>query len=304
MKKLLLLVLALGVAHATFGEWLPVPSVASVASWLTVAVRQVLYYISAGVHYVTKERALGPHAKLLRAVRAVTADQEHTVLLLHQFLAKKDPTMEAELVAFMGEEALVSRVALERVLDWLLAAYRTLAPFAVIYALMALFRRQEEPPRPLSPRSPPPQMRSAGETPQRSPPAFEALANRRYSEGVDVPLDSRVVAMPERERRKYLRAVFDGVDANKDGQISKREMLLALRRDAALGTLLGMPARVRQSKRDGSYEAFESAFSRLDVNRDDAISWAEFLQRFGGAAAAAADAMSSFASHEVAEDEE
>lgn len=35
-----------------------------------------------------------------------------------------------------------------------------------------------------------------------------------------------------------------------------------------------------QSRADGSYTAFEAAFSHIDQDRDDAISWAEFENLF------------------------
>lgn len=101
---------------------------------------------------------------------------------------------------------------------------------------------------------------------------------------------------------------------NQDGQISKRELLLALRRDSSLAALLGLPvrgacdissfshfvvaracrrpltpacappratqAKVSQSRADGSYEAFEAAFALIDQDSDDAVSWGEFCDLF------------------------
>ena len=79
----------------------------------------------------------GPHAALLAAVRQVTTDQEELVVLLHKFLGTQPSDVGDALVALLDAEAASRRVAVEHALDWVLAGYRLLLPFILIYVAVA-----------------------------------------------------------------------------------------------------------------------------------------------------------------------
>ena len=74
-----------------------------------------------------------------------------------------------------------------------------------------------------------------------------------------------------------LRRLFDVVDKNHDGIIHAREMLLGLRKQPRLATLLHLPARIRQDG-DGSREQFEYVFQRMmeGGDRDRGITFVQF----------------------------
>jgi hypothetical protein len=79
----------------------------------------------------------GPHAALLASVRKVTTDQEELVVFLHKFLATQPNDVADALVALLDAEAASRRVAVEHALDWVLAGYRLLLPFCLIYVAVA-----------------------------------------------------------------------------------------------------------------------------------------------------------------------
>ena len=79
----------------------------------------------------------GPHAALLASVRQVTTDQEELVVLLHKFLGTQPSDVGDALVALLDAEAASRRVAVEHALDWVLAGYRLLLPFILIYVAVA-----------------------------------------------------------------------------------------------------------------------------------------------------------------------
>ena len=77
--------------------------------------------------------------------------------------------------------------------------------------------------------------------------------------------------------QQHLRRIFDRADSNHDGQVNKRELIFALRRDPALCELLGLPSHIHQE--DGSRDAFERVFQGADHddNRGE-LSWEEFKE--------------------------
>ena len=75
-----------------------------------------------------------------------------------------------------------------------------------------------------------------------------------------------------------LRALFDTIDKDGSGEINKRELIIALRKDASVCEALGLPAHIRQE--DGTREMFERVFQSIDQSSDNLISWSEFLGHF------------------------
>jgi len=84
--------------------------------------------------------------------------------------------------------------------------------------------------------------------------------------------------LPER-----LKALFERSDRNKDGQLTRSELIHSLRKDGALVEQLGLPANVRDTHR----AQFEELFQAMDVNDDKVIELDEFVTYFLGAAKAA-----------------
>jgi hypothetical protein len=66
------------------------------------------------------------------------------------------------------------------------------------------------------------------------------------------------------------------VDRNLDGEVNKREMILALRKEPRLCEMLGLPSHIHQE--DGSREAFELLFQGADHDDDRCLSWSEFAE--------------------------
>ena len=75
-----------------------------------------------------------------------------------------------------------------------------------------------------------------------------------------------------------LRALFDTIDKDGSGEINKRELIIALRKDASVCEALALPAHIRQE--DGTREMFERVFQSIDQSSDNLISWSEFLGHF------------------------
>ena len=75
-----------------------------------------------------------------------------------------------------------------------------------------------------------------------------------------------------------LRNVFDYVDANGDGCISRAEVILALRKDQNLANLVLLPCRIRQE--DGSRDEFERVFQAMDEDDSKGLDWEEFRDYF------------------------
>ena len=86
-----------------------------------------------------------------------------------------------------------------------------------------------------------------------------------------------------------VRAVFTRVDRNGDEQLTRAELIRALRKDPELQVLLGLPARVGDEQRD----VFESVFQGMDTDDDRSITVEElalYLRRQGrGSATTTAD---------------
>jgi hypothetical protein len=90
---------------------------------------------------------------------------------------------------------------------------------------------------------------------------------------------------PSRSRRQFRRAsietVFERMDRKGDGQLSRADVLVALRHDAAVADLLGVVQHVSQ---EGPTRAqFEAVFQRLESDNSKVISRHAFLDAFTGA---------------------
>eukprot|EP00929_Paragymnodinium_shiwhaense_P109569 TRINITY_DN7604_c0_g3_i1.p1 TRINITY_DN7604_c0_g3~~TRINITY_DN7604_c0_g3_i1.p1 ORF type:complete len:2477 (-),score=754.54 TRINITY_DN7604_c0_g3_i1:320-6832(-) len=72
----------------------------------------------------------------------------------------------------------------------------------------------------------------------------------------------------------FLRSVFDRVDLNGDGRISKIELIKVLRKDAAIAEFFGLPQHIRQE--DGTRDAMEAWFQKIDSSEDRLLEWREF----------------------------
>ena len=80
-----------------------------------------------------------------------------------------------------------------------------------------------------------------------------------------------------------LTAMFNRADRNKDGELTRAELIHTLRKDGELAQQLGLPANIRDKHRD----KFEEMFQQLDVDGSSSIILEEFLGHFVGAIEAA-----------------
>jgi hypothetical protein len=72
-----------------------------------------------------------------------------------------------------------------------------------------------------------------------------------------------------------LRAVFDSIDADASGEISRIELIRALRSRPDVAALLELPSVIRQE--DGTRDSFERVFQDIDDDCSKQLSWTEFL---------------------------
>ena len=79
-----------------------------------------------------------------------------------------------------------------------------------------------------------------------------------------------------KKRRAALRAIFDRVDYNKDGQVSRIEAIKALRKDDEFARMLGFEHHTRVRQEDGTRDKLMLAFGALDENEDKMLSFEEF----------------------------
>jgi Ca2+-binding EF-hand superfamily protein len=73
-----------------------------------------------------------------------------------------------------------------------------------------------------------------------------------------------------------LKEIFDSLDGNGDGHVSRAEFIKALRRgDTGANALFGLSSTVRQE--DGTRDAFERIYQSLDKDNSRSITWEEFV---------------------------
>jgi hypothetical protein len=83
-------------------------------------------------------------------------------------------------------------------------------------------------------------------------------------------------------------AIFRRLDKNNDGVVNIRELIIALRKDPELARTLGLSSSVRQE--DGTRDALERFFQRLDVDGNSVLSMEEFVRGLFSVSSAAAGA--------------
>ena len=112
--------------------------------------------------------------------------------------------------------------------------------------------------------------RAASTEPGRQLVTRDALAPRTEEAEVDA------YAEAVKKRRAALRAIFDRVDYNHDGQVSRIEAIKALRKDDEFARMLGFAHHTRVRQEDGTRDKLMLAFGALDENDDKMLSFEEF----------------------------
>ena len=112
--------------------------------------------------------------------------------------------------------------------------------------------------------------RAASTEPGRQLVTRDALAPRTEEAEVDA------YAEAVKKRRAALRAIFDRVDYNQDGQVSRIEAIKALRKDDEFARMLGFAHHTRVRQEDGTRDKLMLAFGALDENEDKMLSFEEF----------------------------
>eukprot|EP00930_Biecheleria_cincta_P096796 TRINITY_DN88594_c0_g1_i1.p1 TRINITY_DN88594_c0_g1~~TRINITY_DN88594_c0_g1_i1.p1 ORF type:complete len:1030 (-),score=206.19 TRINITY_DN88594_c0_g1_i1:109-3198(-) len=79
---------------------------------------------------------------------------------------------------------------------------------------------------------------------------------------------------PSLDQELFLREIFQRCDRDGDGQINKREMILACRGSPETASFLGLPSIIHQE--DGSRDLLEAKFQALDKDNDRLVTWEEF----------------------------
>jgi hypothetical protein len=78
----------------------------------------------------------------------------------------------------------------------------------------------------------------------------------------------------QQEFEECLRKVFNTLDIDHDGSFNKRELIKTVRTHPEIADLFHLPKEIHQE--DGTRDAIESFFQRIDHNNDRSITWEEF----------------------------
>lgn len=98
-------------------------------------------------------------------------------------------------------------------------------------------------------------------------------------EGLNQAVESaRQAAEEAKEVGVTLRQIFDQLDTDGNGRCTKREVIMACRKNSSIARLFSLPSKIHQE--DGSRDLFEAIFQTIDSDDDRTISWHEFLQHF------------------------
>jgi len=100
-------------------------------------------------------------------------------------------------------------------------------------------------------------------------------------------------ATAEERALTQLKVIFDGIDANDDGSVSKAELTAALDKDACLGAL------IKEAGLNTSFSVLDS----LDTNKDGRVTWDEFHFHLKKAAVEEVKATGDLAAAEAPADE-
>uniref|UniRef100_A0A7S1S7X4 EF-hand domain-containing protein n=1 Tax=Alexandrium catenella TaxID=2925 RepID=A0A7S1S7X4_ALECA len=84
-----------------------------------------------------------------------------------------------------------------------------------------------------------------------------------------------------------LRQIFDLADRNMDGRLTKRELLIALKRHPPVRGLFDLSAKDMEEVQNdfedqGRLGKAERSWSNLDTNNDKTVTWDEFADHFAG----------------------
>ena len=107
---------------------------------------------------------------------------------------------------------------------------------------------------------------------QQSEPSTSTQIVASGPAGAGVPAPPRISTA----REGQLRAIFARVDRNSDGRLSRAELILRLRKDGELASLLGLPQQVGDEQR----AAFEAVFQSMDSDSDKEVDADEFVAFF------------------------
>jgi len=103
--------------------------------------------------------------------------------------------------------------------------------------------------------------------------SFPALPALVREEETSTPKSSEVV-VKKGKAEENLRLLFNIMDRNGSGSISRSEMIHALRSDPHVRSYLGLPERFQQGSE--GHSAFERIFQRFDENNSKENDWDEF----------------------------
>jgi Ca2+-binding EF-hand superfamily protein len=92
----------------------------------------------------------------------------------------------------------------------------------------------------------------------------------------------KMVETNSKDGIKYIRNVFDKLDQNSNGKVSKSEFLISLQNDPTVAAILGLPAIVKENEETNTVaiKSFIDIFYKIDKDADLEVDWEEFLKFF------------------------
>ena len=115
--------------------------------------------------------------------------------------------------------------------------------------------------------------------PPQSEPVSEPTSESRSREPRAAGLRAASALDAAAEEAEGIVEAFRLIDANDDGELSRSEVIKACRSSERIRVLLSLPRVIRQE--DGTRDAFEKVFQRLDQDDSKRVSLDEFLRVFG-----------------------